>query len=255
MTPALELQGFSVRLAGRSVVSGVDWRVAPGELVGVVGPNGAGKSSLLRGALGLLRHEGEARLFGADVGRLSEAEWAERAAYLPQERRVAWGVPAISLAELGAPLKPRAAARAAALRALERVGLARLAERGVFEMSGGERARVLLARLLAAEAPMIVADEPTSDLDPGAQLDMFALLREEAGRGAAVVATVHDLTLAARFCDRLLVLDGGRVAADAAPANALSAEVLARVFQLDGWFETTEAGPILVTRRRSPGHG
>lgn len=252
MTRALELEGFGVRLAGRSVVTGVDWSVTAGEVVGVVGPNGAGKSSLLRGALGLLRHDGSARLFGREVAALSEAERASRVTYLPQERRIAWGVPARTVAELGAVLKPRAARERAAARALERVGLAALADRGVFEMSGGERARALLARVLAAEAPLIVADEPTSDLDPGAQFDLLAILREEAARGAAVVVTLHDLTLAARFCDRLLVLDGGRVVADGAPQVALGLETLTRVFGMEGEFVETSAGPMLVTRRRSP---
>jgi len=249
VTPALDLAAFAVGLGGREVVSPLRWRVAPGEVVGVVGPNGAGKSSLLRGALGLLRHSGEARLFGDPVERLAPAERARRVAWLPQERRLAWGLTARRVAGLGALMKPAAEADAAAARALARVGLARLADRGVFEMSGGERARVLIARLLAASAPLIVADEPTSDLDPAAQLLVCEMLREEAARGAAVILTLHDLGLAARFCDRLLVLHKGRVAADAPPREALSPAVLHDVFGLAGRLLDTDAGPLPVVRR------
>lgn len=253
MTAALEVRGLTVRLGGRDALADVSWRVSPGEVVGIVGPNGAGKSSLLRACLGLVKYAGSARLAGDEVSRLSEPERARRAAYLPQERRIAWGIPARSVAELGAVLKPRREREAAAERALERVGLLHLADRGVFEMSGGERARALLARLLAAEAPLIAADEPTSDLDPAAQLQVLELLREEAARGAAVVATLHELGLAASFCDRLLVLDRGRVAADAAPREALSPEVLAATFGLSGRLVETESGLVPVVRRASSG--
>jgi iron complex transport system ATP-binding protein len=117
-------------------------------------------------------------------------------------------------------------------------------------MSGGERGRVLLARLLAARAPLLVADEPGAGLDPDAQLLALELLRAEALRGAAVVLTLHDLSLAARACDRLVVLAEGRVVADAAPRAALTPEVLAQAFALDGRLEETSAGPVLAARRR-----
>ena len=252
MSAALELSGFGVRVGGRVAVAGVDWRVEPGEIVGVVGPNGAGKSSLLRGALGLLRHTGGARLFGEAVETLSPTDRPRRVAYLPQERRLAWGLTARRVASLGAMTRPAREADTAATRALARVGLAHLAERSVFEMSGGERARVLIARLLAAEAPLIVADEPTSDLDPAAQLQVCEIMREEAARGAAVVLTLHDLGLAARFCDRLLVLREGRVAADAPPAQALTPAVLREVFGLEGRLVETPAGLTPAVRRSVP---
>ena len=120
---------------------------------------------------------------------------------------------------------------------------------GVLEMSGGERARVLLARLLATRAPLLVADEPAAGLDPDAQLLTLELLRAEAARGAAVVVTLHDLTLAARFCDRLVVLSSGRVAAEGAPAEALAPEVLRSVFGLEGALVETAAGAVVSARR------
>jgi iron complex transport system ATP-binding protein len=250
MTPALALTEATVRRGGRLVLEAAGLTAAPGEVVGVVGANGAGKTTMLRAALGLARLEaGRAELAGRDVRTLSEPELAARAAYLPQERRVGWNMTAWRVASLGAFGRPPAEARARAEAALDRVGLKDLAARGVLEMSGGERARVLLARLLAAQAPLIVADEPAAGLDPDAQLLVLELFREEAARGAAVVLTLHDLSLAARFCDRLVVLAEGRVVADATPQEALSADVLARAFALSGRLETTSEGPILVARR------
>jgi iron complex transport system ATP-binding protein len=250
VSPALALTEATVRRGGRMVLQAASLTVASGEVVGVVGANGAGKTTMLRAALGLARLEaGRAELAGRDVRTLSEPELAARAAYLPQERRVGWNMTAWRVASLGAFARPPAEARARAEAALDRVGLKDLAARGVLEMSGGERARVLLARLLAAQAPLIVADEPAAGLDPDAQLLVLELFREEAARGAAVVLTLHDLSLAARFCDRLVVLAEARVVADAPPHAALSAEALARAFGLAGRLETTSEGPILVARR------
>ena len=116
-------------------------------------------------------------------------------------------------------------------------------------MSGGERARVLLARLFAAGAPLLLADEPTAGLDPDAQLLVLELLRAEAARGGAVVLTLHDLGLAARVCDRLLVLRAGVLAAEGPPLQALSSDVLAETFGLEGQLMETPAGPVLAARR------
>jgi iron complex transport system ATP-binding protein len=250
MTPALEIRDAVLRRGEAVVLAGAGLHVSPGEVVGVLGANGAGKTTLLRAALGLVRLEaGTARLAGRDVAGLSEAARAALAAYLPQERRVGWNLPAWRVAALGAFHQPPARARDAAMSALERVGLTGLEQRGVLEMSGGERARALLARLLAARAPLLVADEPVAGLDPDAQLLALDLFREEAARGAAVVLTLHDLGLAARSCDRLCVLHAGRVVADGPPAQALDPVVLAAAFGLDGRLRETAEGPVVVARR------
>jgi iron complex transport system ATP-binding protein len=239
-----------VRLAGRAVLDGASLMVAPGEVLGVVGPNGAGKTTLLRALLGLAPlAAGAAELGGRPVAGLGEAQRAGLAAYLPQERRIAWSLPAWRIAALGAADRPAPAAAAAARAALARVGMSDLADRGVLEMSGGERGRVLLARLLATRAPLLVADEPTTGLDPDAQLLALELLREEAAAGRAVVVTLHDLTLAARSCDRLVVLKAGAVAADGAPTQALRPEILSQVFGLAGALQQTPAGLVLAARR------
>lgn len=250
MSAPLALEAVGVHLGGRPVLEDVSAEVPTGEVVGVVGPNGAGKTTLVRAALGLLPlMSGAARIGGEDVGRLSAPELARRIGYLPQERRLAWNLPAWRTASLGAMLEPPARAREIALQALAEVGLERLAERGVFDMSGGERARVLLARLLATRAPLLVADEPTAALDPEAQLLAMRIFRRKADEGAAVLVTLHDLSLAARRCDRLLVLSRGRLAAEGDPRAALSPDVLARVFGLRGQLIETDVGVVLAAER------
>jgi iron complex transport system ATP-binding protein len=251
MTAALTLTDATVKRGAATVLSAASLVVQPGEVVGVVGANGAGKTTLLRATLGLAKLEqGRAELAGRDVAALSDAERAALAAYLPQERRVGWNLPAWRVASLGAFERPPKEARAAALRALARVGLLDLQDRGVLEMSGGERARALPARLLAASAPLLVADEPAAGLDPDAQLLAMDLFREEAKIGAGVVVTLHDLSLAARFCDRVVVLAHGRVVADGEPRSSLNVDVLAAAFGLDGGLTETIVGPVLAARRR-----
>ncbi|HEX8570383.1 MAG TPA: ABC transporter ATP-binding protein [Caulobacteraceae bacterium] len=246
---ALEVEHLSVDLGGRTVLVDAALVVPEGSLTAVVGGNGAGKTTLLRGALGLVAARGSARLFGEEVARLSPRRRAERVGYLAQERRVAWGMTARRIAALGAVTQPPRRADALGDAALARVGSADLAHRSVFDMSGGERARVLLARLLATGAPLLVLDEPAAGLDPDAQLATLELLRDEARAGRAVVVTLHDLTLAARFCTRVVVLDKGRVVADDAPVRALSPEVLRSAFALEGGWADTPAGPVLAAQR------
>jgi len=251
MSPPFELTGAHARRGPAEVLRGVSLAGRAGEVLGVLGANGAGKTTLMRAALGLARlAQGRARLAGEDVHSLSEPRRAALAAYLPQERRVGWNLPAWRVASLGAPHRPPAEARARAHEALSRVGLAHLADRGVLDMSGGERGRVLLARLLVARAPLIMADEPAAGLDPDAQLLALELFREEAGRGACVVLTLHDLSLAARTCDRLAVLSRGELIADAGAREALSPAVLAAAFALEARLEETSAGPVVAAHRR-----
>ncbi len=250
MSTLWSLQGLTARQGRKTVLDGASLIVSAGEVVGVVGPNGAGKTSLLRAGLGLLAAAaGEARLSDRPVAQLKPHERARLVGYLPQDRRAAWNLPARMVAALGATDLADEAADTLALEMLDRVGAGDLADRGVLDMSGGERARVLLARLLATRAPLLVADEPVAGLDPDAQLLTLDLLRAEAVRGAGVVVTLHDLGLAARSCDRIVVVDAGRVVADGAPREALSRDVLRTVFRLDGALVETEAGPVLAARR------
>ncbi|HEV2364545.1 MAG TPA: ABC transporter ATP-binding protein [Caulobacteraceae bacterium] len=250
MSLALELHGVSVRLGGRAALDGVSLAVAPGEVVGVVGANGSGKTTLLRAALGLVRlSAGKALLAGRAAHKLSEPARAGLAAYLPQERRVGWNLPAWRVAALGAPNAAPAAARQRAMAALTEVGVEGVAERGVLDLSGGERARALLARLFVARAPLLVVDEPTAGLDADAALLVIELLRGAAAEGRGVLIAVHDLTLAVRGCDRLAVLAQGRLMAIGPPRRALSSETLRQAFGLAGEILDTPAGVVVAGTR------
>lgn len=246
----LSLEKVQGRLGKAVVLDGIDLSVAVGEVVALCGPNGAGKSSAIRAAVGLLAtSSGQVRLGGTQIADLSHRQRAERAAYLPQERRIAWNLPAVEVAALGAPFLSGAEALARARAALNEVGAGHLADRGVAEMSGGERARVLLARALVVDAPLLLADEPIAGLDPDAQRLVLERLRARADDGAGVLVSLHDLTLAATVADRVVVLDQGRVAADAMPMEALAPAVLREVFGLDGGWIEGPNGPLLAARR------
>lgn len=235
---AAALINASVVLAGRPALDAVSFSVAPGEFVALTGPNGAGKSTAIRALLGLVPlSAGEARLGGDPVSALSPLQRGQRAAWLAQDRSSAWAIRVKDLAALGrfawsgAPYERLADAdRAIVDDALARAGASALADRPLDALSGGEQARAHLARALAARAPVLAVDEPAAALDLRHQHEAMAVLRAEADRGAAVIAALHDLGAAARWADRVIVLDQGRVAADAAPEAALSADLLARVF-------------------------
>ena len=246
----LSLETVQARLGKAVVLEGVTLSVAAGEVVALCGPNGAGKSSAIRAAVGLLTVTGgQVRLGGTQITDLSHRQRAERAAYLPQERRIAWNLPAIEVTALGAPFLSGAEALGRARAALNEMGAGHLADRGVAEMSGGERARVLLARALVVDAPLLLADEPIAGLDPDAQRLVLERLRARADGGAGVLVSLHDLTLAAAVADRVVVLDQGCVVADAAPMEALAPAVMREVFGLDGEWIEGPSGPLLAARR------
>lgn len=229
----IEVQDVTLSLGGRTVLDRVGLRVRAGEMVGLLGPNGAGKTTLLKVLAGLV---GPARvvLDGVEAATLSPRQRARAVSYLPQGNDLHWPMTAAEVVALGR--HPHRAApdrdRRAVARALAETDTQALAQRTVDRLSGGERARVLLARALAVEAPVLLADEPVAHLDPGHQLQVLALLRRRAEAGAAVVVVLHDLALAARHCHRVLVLDHGRVAADGPPAAVLDDSLLAQVYAI-----------------------
>ena len=247
----LSLAGVSVRLGQRQVIDRVSLSVKPGEVVVIAGPNGAGKTTLLRGAAGLIAASGEIELGGDPLPRLSLAERARRVAYLPQGHVIHWPLPVADVVALGR--LPRGAGadlseadRVAVARAMDATGVAEYAGRPVTTLSGGERARVALARVLATEAPLILADEPTASLDARFQLIVMDILRRHAAAGGAVVAVLHDLALAARAADRLVLLDHGQVVADGPPREVLDAERLAAVFDIRATVADVAGLPVVV---------
>jgi iron complex transport system ATP-binding protein len=216
----------------------------PGALVGVIGPNGAGKSSLIRALLGLVRPAaGRVTIDGRDVSTLDRRGIARAVAYLPQGQTLHWPLSVERLVALGrlphlGPLSRLTSRDESAVeRAMVRADVLHLRDRIATELSGGERARVLLARALAVEARALIADEPLAALDPGHQIDVMTLLQAEARDGALVVTVLHDLSMAARWCDRLLLMDGGRLLADGAPMAVLTADTLARVYGITARIE------------------
>lgn len=202
----------------------------PGEITAICGPNGAGKSSLLQCLAGLLTSDrGRVTLDGADFAALHPRERAKVIGYLPQEPEVAWDVAVRTLVALGRlPHRDQGEAQVAA--ALAALDLTALAERPVSTLSGGEKARVLLARVLAGEPEWILADEPLAALDLAHQLSLLRHLRAAANAGAGVVLVLHDLALAMNHADRVLVLESGRIAADGPPQEALSAINIERIW-------------------------
>jgi iron complex transport system ATP-binding protein len=256
----LEAANISVTLGGKLIVDRASLGVSTGEIVGLVGPNGAGKSTLLRAMLGLVeRSGGDVKLDGDDFFQTSGRERARAVAFLPQDRRVEWRLPAGDVVMLGRyPHQsgfggPAPEDRAAVDRALTAVDAAALSDRPVAVLSGGERTRVLLARALAVEAPLLLADEPIAALDPYHQLHVMEILRDRARSGGGVLAVIHDLALASRFMDRLVLMDGGRIVADGPPAEVLTPDRLAQVYRIDAIQGLKDGQGWLLPWSRRPG--
>lgn len=231
---ALEIRDLECGPRGRTILTGVEFTVAPGEVIGIVGPNGAGKTTLLRTVTGLLRpRAGEVRFGGVDLHTMSSRQRARTVALVGQDELPPADLRAGEVVALGCtPHLPPwgAGSRAeqqAVADALRAVDLDGFADRPVQRMSGGERQRVLLARAVAQGGPLLLLDEPTNHLDITHRLALLDLVR---GLGRTVVIALHDLTLADRYCDRVLVVHDGRASALRPPAEALSADVLADVF-------------------------
>ncbi|PTQ13264.1 ABC transporter [Sphingomonas oleivorans] len=232
----LRTRGLSVRLGGATVLDDVSLDFGHGRVTAVLGPNGAGKSSLLSCLAGLRRpDEGQVMLDGVPLTVLAPRARARSIGLLPQSGEVHWDVDVATLVALGRfPHRGRWGEteedRAAVTRAMAATDVTRFAHRPVTRLSGGERSRVLLARVLAGEPEWLLADEPLASLDPAHQLDVLDRLRGVAAAGAGVIVVLHDLNQAARVADEVLLLRAGRVVAMGPPDDVLTEALLAETY-------------------------
>ena len=235
---AIAARALVSRRGDVTILDRIDLAFAAGQVTAIVGPNGAGKTTLLRHLAGLdAPASGTIELDGQPLSALGPGIRAQRIAYLAQAASAYWPLRARDLVALGrlphgADLsRPAKAADVEAVqRALQRVDGLRLAERSIDTLSQGERARMMMARALATEAAVFLADEPVASLDPAYALEAMTILRAEAARGACVIVVLHDLGLAARFADRIVVLANRSIAADGPPAVALASGVIDQAY-------------------------
>ncbi|NHX36335.1 MULTISPECIES: ATP-binding cassette domain-containing protein [Halolamina] len=238
--PVLSIDDLSVTLGETDVLDGVSLEVERGELVGLVGPNGAGKTTLLRTARGTLSPDsGQVRVAGDPVADLPARAVGRRVATVPQDTSLSFAFSVREIVAMGrTPHVPRFSAmdeadHAAVERAMERTEVTEFAERPVPAVSGGERSRVLLARALAQDTPLLLLDEPTASLDPNHRLRTFETVAELAGEGRAAIAAIHDLDTAARYCDRIVVVADGGIVADGPPESVLTGSTVGHAFDVD----------------------
>ena len=237
---AVSVSGVWAAYGERSVLSGLDLEVAAGSVVAIAGPNGVGKSTLLKLIAGaILPQRGMVRVDGRDVSRLSARERARLVAVVPQSPELPPGASALDVALMGR--NPHLGLLSweseddveIALDAMRLTGAAEFADRPVDRLSGGERQRVAIAMALAQQTPILLLDEPTANLDLAYQPAIMRLMRDLAARGTTIVAAVHDLTLAAQFCDEIVLLSEGRRVAAGAPWDVLTEELIREVYDAD----------------------
>ena len=258
MTPLLEADTVSFGYGARQVLRTVSLTLLPGEILGVIGPNGSGKTTLVRLLSGVLAPSaGTVRLAGRPLTAYRRREVARRLAVVPQDPTIDFPFTALEVVLMGrAPYLgtlgfPRARDLEIAREAMARLDVGGLEDRPLDRVSGGERQRVLLARALAQQASVLLLDEPTTHLDLRHQAGMHDVVRALAReRGVAVVSVLHDLNLAALYCDRLVLLAGGRVVRAGTPADVLTADVLRAAFTTDVYVgvHPVTGGPVVLPR-------
>lgn len=243
MSALMTLTELSVYRGPCPVVDRVSLSVFAGEVVGLIGPNGAGKTTLMRAALGLLPYRGSSSL-----GAMAPHLRAKSVAWMPQTREIAWDLSVEAVVMLGrlphADGQAGSADRAAVAHALAVMGLEGFAQRKATALSGGEQARVLLARALAQDTPLLLADEPVAGLDPQHQITTMTALRRAARAGKGALVSLHDLGLAARHCDRLILMHRGHIHAQGRAEDVLTKSNLEAVFGISFFLETGPSGVI-----------
>jgi iron complex transport system ATP-binding protein len=255
----LSARDLSVSLGGNAVIRNASLTLEAGRFVVLIGPNGAGKTTLLRALAGLIPAIGAIAVDGKPLAELSRQQRARTIAFLPQGHPVHWPLAARDIVALGrfphgaldpARLSPEDAAIVDA--AMTRTGTIALADRIVQTLSGGERARIMLARVLAVGAPILLADEPTAALDPHHQIGVMEDLRAEAHRGTLVVAVTHDLPLAARLADTVILMHRGEILHHGTPETVLTDAVLADVYGIRAISQEIAGERLLVPWKLVP---
>ena len=236
----MTLDKLSVFRGDCPVVDKVTLALEPSDFLGLIGPNGSGKTTLMRAALGILEHEGSSSL-----AALSQSDRAKQAAWLPQVREIAWGLSVRDLVGLGRlPFGPIQKNDAHAEAAIIKMDLGAFSDRIATQLSGGEQARVLIARALAQDTPILMADEPTASLDPANQISTLKIFSELAQDGKGIISSIHDLGLAARYCTKLALLDRGKLVAFGSADEVLTPDNLQTVFSIEVHYEQTKEGVI-----------
>lgn len=257
--PVIGYEGVSVGYDGEPVVEDVSFGVSRGEIVGLLGPNGVGKSTLLKAAVGLLDPiEGRIRIGDRQGSALDRSELAREVGYVPQQESTAFPRTVFQTVLMGRKphfgTRPGTRDRAVVATLLDRLDIGDLAMRDVNSLSGGQRQKVILARALAQEPRALVLDEPTSNLDIRHELEVLSLLREEAPNGLGVLHAMHDLTLAARYSDRVVLLSEDGVYAQGSP-DVLTAEAVSEVYDIEVRVHETPDGPAIVPLDSAPEDG
>jgi iron complex transport system ATP-binding protein len=252
---ALVASNLMVKRGGREILRSLDVAFESGYVTAVLGPNGSGKSTLLATLAGLLRADaGSVRLDNQNIATLPALVRAQRIGFLHQNPEIMWAVDVETVVGLGRiphrHISTRAHDLEAIAEALRVTGTGEWAARDVTTLSGGERARVLLARVLAGEPEWILADEPFAGLDPAHQFETAEMFRALAAQSRGVVVTLHDLTLAARIADRVIVLADGRIVADGPPRSALSTDTLMSAYGIEARWIDDATPMIAITGRR-----
>lgn len=255
---AVRAENLSVHFNGRKAVDDASLQLGAGALIGLIGPNGAGKTTLLRAIANLVPFTGDVYLKNENIAAIDRRHLARRLAYMPQGHEVYWPLTAARVVALGRLPHLPAFRRPS----LEDIRIIRevmkstdthtFAERNVMTLSGGERARVMLARALAVDAEILMVDEPVAALDPYHQLQIMSLLRDLTKRGTTIIVVTHDLTLAARFCHQLVLMHAGKIVAQGETQDVLKDDNLNTAYNIDTFRTEQDGQPIVIPWRRRP---
>ncbi|MEM9106571.1 MAG: ABC transporter ATP-binding protein [Pseudomonadota bacterium] len=253
---ALTCRNVSVRIRTNLILDDVSFDVEHGELIGVIGPNGAGKSTLMRAMAGIIHHEGKIVWDSKSVSNMTPNERARTIAYMPQERTVHWAMRCLDVVLLGRlPLTPRMFGVSNtdvehARSAMVKMDVLAFEDRTFDTLSGGERARVLIARMLTQDPRVFIADEPINGLDPAYQISLMQDFQALSRSGRLVFVSLHDLTLAGRWCDRLLLLDNGRLRSDGSRDLLQQTQVIGEVYGIETISVSLDGTETVVPARK-----